>query len=81
MNLGLENKNIMQRNHDLMQLHDTQIQTFSQLRINEILEKPVPKLDRFGFSKLLVEDCMQNNFPNSMIWLNEVFGKINSMVL
>jgi len=32
-------------------------------------------------SKLLVEDCMQNNFPNSMIWLNEVFGKINSMVL
>jgi len=24
---------------------------------------------------------MQNNFPNSMIWLNEVFGKINSMVL
>ena len=77
----LENKNIMQRNHDLMQLHDTQIQTFSQLRINEILEKPVPKLDRFGFSKLLVEDCMQNNFPNSMIWLNEVFGKINSMVL
>ena len=77
----LENKDIMQRNYDLMQLHDTQIQSFSQLRINEIMEKPIVKLDRFGFSKLLVEDCMQNNFPNSMIWLNEVFGKINSMVL
>jgi hypothetical protein len=45
------------------------------------MEKPIVKLDRFGFSKLLVEDCMQNNFPNSMVWLNEVFGKINSMVL
>ncbi len=77
----LENKDVMQRNYDLMQLHDTQIQSFSQLRINEIMEKPICKLDRFGFSKLLVEDCMQNNFPNSMIWLNEVFGKINSMVL
>jgi hypothetical protein len=77
----LENKDIMQRNYDLMQLHDTQIQTFSQLRINEIMEKPISKLDKFGFGKLLVEDCMQNNFPNSMIWLNEVFGKINSMVL
>ena len=77
----LENKDIMQRNYDLMQLHDTQIQSFSQLRINEIMEKPICKLDRFGFSKLLVEDCMQNNFPNSMVWLNEVFGKINSMVL
>jgi 5'-3' exonuclease len=77
----LENKDIMQRNYDLMQLHDTQIQSFSQLRINEIMEKPIGKLDRFGFSKLLVEDCMQNNFPNSMVWLNEVFGKINSMVL
>lgn len=77
----LENKYIMQRNYDLMQLHDTQIQTFSQLRINEIMEKPIGKLDRFGFSKLLVEDSMQNNFPNSMVWLNEVFGKVNSMVL
>jgi len=80
-NTILENKEVMQRNYDLMQLNNTQIQTFSQLRINEIMEKPIAKLDKFGFSKLLVEDCMQNNFPNSMIWLNEVFGKINSMVL
>jgi 5'-3' exonuclease len=80
-NTILDNKHVMQRNYDLMQLHDTQIQSFSQLRINEIIEKPINKLDRFGFSKLLVEDCMQNNFPNSQIWLNEVFGKINSMVL
>ena len=80
-NTILDNKDIMQRNYDLMQLNNTQIQSFSQLRINEIMEKTIPKLDRFGFSKLLVEDCMQNNFPNSQIWLNEVFGKINSMVL
>lgn len=79
-NTILDNKNTMERNWQLMQLHDTQIQTFSQLRINEILEKPLTKLDRYNFSKLLLEDNMQNNFPNSMIWLQEVFGKVNSFV-
>lgn len=79
-NTILDNKNVMERNWQLMQLHDTQIQTFSQLRINEILEKPLTKLDRYNFSKLLLEDNMQNNFPNSMIWLQEVFGKVNSFV-
>ncbi len=79
-NTILDNKSTMERNWQLMQLHDTQIQTFSQLRINEILEKPLTKLDRYNFSKLLLEDNMQNNFPNSMIWLQEVFGKVNSFV-
>lgn len=79
-NTILDNKNILERNWQLMQLHETQIQTFSQLRINEILEKPLTKLDRYKFSKLLLEDNMQNNFPNSIIWLQEVFGKVNSFV-
>jgi DNA polymerase-1 len=79
-NTILDNKNILERNWQLMQLHETQIQSFSQLRINEILEKPLTKLDRYKFSKLLLEDNMQNNFPNSIIWLQEVFGKVNSFV-
>jgi len=79
-NTILDNKSIMERNYELMQLHETQIQTFSQLRINEIMEKPLQKLDKFNFGKLLMEDGMQNNFPNSMVWINEVFGKVNSFV-
>jgi 5'-3' exonuclease len=80
-NTILDNKSIMERNYGLMQLHDTQIQTFSQLRINEIMEKPLQKLDKFNFGKLLMEDGMQNNFPNSMVWIQEVFGKVNSYVV
>ena len=80
-NTILDNKSTMERNHELMQLHDTQIQTFSQLRINEIMEKPLQKLDKFNFGKLLMEDGMQNNFPNSMVWIQEVFGKVNSFVV
>jgi DNA polymerase I len=76
----LNNKNIMSRNLQLMQLHETCIQSFTQLRINEIVEKPLKKLDRYNFGKMLLEDNMKNNFPDSFIWLNEVFGKVNSFV-
>ena len=76
----LENKHIVERNHTLMQLKDTEIQTFSQLRINEILDKPVKKLDRFNFSKLITEDKMWNNIPNYQVWLNEAFGRLDTFV-
>jgi 5'-3' exonuclease len=72
----LENKFIMSRNYDLMQLHTSQIQSFSELRINEIIDKPTNKLNIFGFSKLLMADNMQSTIPNSFQWLNESFGKI-----
>ena len=76
----LDNKNIVERNHTLMQLKETEIQSFSQLRINEILDKPIKKMDRFGFSKLITEDKMWNNIPNYQIWLNESFGKLDTFV-
>jgi 5'-3' exonuclease len=76
----LENKDIVERNYTLMQLKDTEIQSFSQLRINEILDMPIKKMDRVGFSKLVTEDKMWNNIPNYQIWLNECFGKLTTLV-
>jgi 5'-3' exonuclease len=76
----LENKDVVERNYTLMQLKDTEVQSFSQLRINEILDKPTQKLDRVGFSKLVTEDKMWSNIPNYQIWLNECFGKLTTLV-
>jgi 5'-3' exonuclease len=76
----LDNKDIVERNYALMQLKDTEIQSFSQLRINEILDEPTKKLDRVSFSKLVTEDKMWNNLPNYQIWLNECFGKLTTLV-
>jgi 5'-3' exonuclease len=76
----LTNKLLLERNYELMQLHDTQIQSFTQLRIEEIISKPIPRIDKIGFSKLITEDKMWNNLPNYMIWLNETWGKLNSFV-
>ena len=76
----LDNKLLLARNYELMQLHNTQIQSFTQLRVEEIINTPVKKIDKISFSKLITEDKMWNNIPNYHIWLNECFGKLNSFV-
>jgi 5'-3' exonuclease len=76
----LDNKLLLERNHSLMQLSDTQVQSFTQLRIEEIIKTPIRKIDKMTFTKLITEDKMWNNIPNYHIWLNECFGKLNSFV-
>lgn len=76
----LNEKLLLERNYELMQLHNTQIQSFTQLRIEEIINKPVAKIDKLSFTKLITEDKMWNNIPNYHIWLNECFGKLNSFI-
>ena len=76
----LDNKLLLGRNYELMQLHNTQIQSFTQLRVEEIINTPVKKIDKISFSKLITEDKMWNNIPNYHIWLQECFGKLNSFV-
>lgn len=77
----LDNKLLLERNYELMQLKTTGIQSFTQLRIEEVIQKPVPKIDKMSFSKLITEDKMWSNLPNYMVWLNETWGKLNSFVL
>lgn len=77
----LDNKLLLERNHELMQLKNTCIQSFTQLRIEEIVKKQVPKIDKMTFSRLITEDKMWSNLPNYMVWLNETWGKLNSFVL
>jgi hypothetical protein len=76
----LDNKDIVERNYQLMQLSDTQIQSFSQLRINEVMQKPVNRLNKMQFLKLIGEDKMRNNLENSNLWLTECFGKLDFLI-
>jgi len=76
----LDNKLLIERNYELMQLHNTQIQSFTQLRVEEIINAPIKKINKISFSKLITEDKMWNNIPNYHIWLNQCFGKLNSFV-
>ena len=77
----LENKLTMERNYELMQLKNTQIQSFTQLRIDEIVQKPPPRINKMAFNKLINEDKMWNNLPNYNVWLSETYSRINSFIV
>ena len=79
-NTILENKTDVERNYELMQLTETQIQSFSQLRINEILDKPISKLNKVQFLTMLREDKMWDILPGGILWLNEVFSKLDNFI-
>ena len=76
----LENKSKIERNFQLMQLHDTQIQSFSQLRIQEVLDKPVPKLNKMEFVRLVGVDGMRDSLQNCGVWVGEVWGRFHSFM-
>jgi len=80
-NTILENKSIMERNRELMQLKNTQLQSFTQLRVNEVLNKPVNKINRIKFGQLISADRMSGNLPDYQYWLTDVFGRVNGYVI
>lgn len=73
----LDEKLLIERNYQLMQLHDTQIQSFTQLRIEDVIKEKPPTLNKMQFTRLITEDQMWNNIPNYVTWINEVFGKLD----
>jgi DNA polymerase-1 len=76
----LDNKQDVERNYALMQLFDTQLQTFAQLGIKDSLDAPITKLNKFEISKLITADKLWNNLPNYISWLDSCFGKLDNFV-
>jgi 5'-3' exonuclease len=76
----LNDKNGVERNYELMQLHNTQLQTFAQLHVKDSLDNPITKLNRFEFSKLVTEDKLWNNIPNYQTWIGECFTKLDGYI-
>lgn len=77
----IKNSDILERNYRLMQLKDTQLQSGTQLRVGEILEKKQGFLDKGKFGLLLSQDKMQQIINNYNVWLSEAFGQPNSYLL
>lgn len=76
----LNNWDIVVRNYELMQLTETQLQTFAQLHLKEVLDKTIPKLNKFELAKLIMEDKLWNNIPNYQTWVTEVFTKLDNFI-
>jgi hypothetical protein len=76
----IDNWSIVERNYALMQLKDTQLTTIAQLHIKEVIDNPIPRLNRFEFIKQTGSDNLTNTIPNVNTWLNECFSKLNNFI-
>ena len=73
-------KPVLDRNVHLMQLRDTMLTATGQLHCVECLDtSKIPHLDRNAFFKLVREDVLENNLPNHVSWINDVFGPLDSV--
>ena len=70
----------VERNYALMQLTDTALTTAAQLHVKEVIDKPIPKLNRFELIKQMSSDNLTNTIYNLPNWMNECFSKLNSFV-
>lgn len=76
----LENKTLISRNYDLMQLKESIIATHSQLNIGDVLKKK-NKLDRYNIVNMMREDKLWDSLPNFNLWLEETFKKLDAFVI
>jgi len=76
----IENWNDVERNYALMQLTDTALTTMAQLHVKEVIEKPIPKLNRFELMRQMSSDNLTNTIYNLPNWMNECFSKLNNFV-
>ena len=73
----IENKFIVERNYKLMQLKETIIQPFTQLKINDIVNEQVPLVNAMQFNHMICEDRMFGIFDNYLTWINDVWKELN----
>lgn len=74
----LEQRDILVRNEQLMQLQDTDIGATTKINLFERLENSKSKrTNNFQFRKMLMEDGITNEFKNLENWLMTTFSGLN----
>ena len=68
-----EHREIMERNFDLMQLHNVNISASAKTKTIDKVREPVPKLQKETFKEMFIEDKMYSALPNLDSWLQTKF--------
>ena len=68
-----EHREIMERNFDLMQLHNVNISASAKTKTIDKMREPIPNLDKVTFKKMFLEDKMYSALPNLESWLQTKF--------
>lgn len=72
----LNNKDIVNRNMQLMQLRDVDISTDSKMKIVHKLDTVKTGLKKMDLTKLMIRSKVMSNFPNYDIWLTTTFAPL-----
>ena len=68
-----KHRDIMERNFDLMQLHNVDISATAKTKTIDKMREPIPNLDKVVFKKMFLEDKMYSALPNLESWLQTKF--------
>lgn len=71
---------VVERNYALMQLTESLLTTSAQLHIKDVINQPIPKLNKFEFIRLITADKLWNNIPNYGNWLTECYQKLDYFI-
>jgi len=77
----LEAEELIERNIQLMQLSESNINTTVKLRIIDTLEQEIPRCNKIAIHKMILEDKMSGAIKNPDTWLREVFQKLDGFAL
>lgn len=77
----LEAEQLIERNIQLMQLSESNINTTVKLRIIDTLEQEIPRCNKIAIHKMILEDKMSGAIKNPDTWLREVFQKLDGFAL
>ena len=72
----LDNKDIVERNLQLMQLRDVNISTDSKMKIVHKLDVVKADLRKMDLTKLMLRSRILSTFPNYDIWLTTTFAPL-----
>jgi len=75
-----EGKDLLELNYKLMQLNEPLISENNKLEINNMLNNPIPKLNKYGFLKYAYVDNLENGIKRIDIWVDEVFNPLTIFV-
>ena len=68
-----EHRELMERNFDLMQLHNVNISASAKTKTIDKMREPIPNLDKVTFKKMFLDDKMYSALPNLESWLQTKF--------
>lgn len=72
-----ENRELLERNHKLMQLDTVDIAPHNKLNITELMDRAVNKLDVRAFKRLFMEDKLYSNIKDVDTWLRSTFKRLD----